>query len=930
MFKRTKVSAAMLAAFGGCLFTGGGVVVGQAIAQERVEVTGSLIRRVDGEGALPVVTIKVDDLVKAGATNAEQAVRFITQQQGGTVTSGSVSGTNGGVAYADLRSLGSQRTLVLLNGKRVVPHPFSSQAVDLNALPLSAVQRIETLPDGASSTYGTDAVAGVINFITYKEFKGGEIGISTQVTQHGGGDVSTASVLGGIGSLASNGWTILGALSARKQDPMRGDERGFSVSSYVPSQGFNGTSPTTFPANYSQSGTVANANPTSPRCDPPGSISIPEANGNVIRCFADTQIYTQTVPIQDQYSLFLRGGFALGPNHTASLEYLFSSNHVQTQIAPSPEGGLTMPIASPFYPGNGQYPAAAGLDRTRPISIAWRTVPLGSRQGEQETKTQRLVAGLEGTVAGWDYAASLLTSKAEVDNVFLNGYPQTQPLRNGVAGCAVPLPTNGVCPAGQALTFNGQPVFLNPFGAQTAAGLAYLQSIQVLGKVQEGNGKLDSFQLIGSRPLFKLGGGDSILGLTAEFRKEEMIYLTDVPKVSQAASSGLAGSGASRSGDRDIKALGAELTLPLMKGLEVIASIRHDEYSDFGNTTNPKLSIRWQPNSTFLIRGSANTGFSAPTLTQLYSPQATTFTANRYNDPVLCPNGVPTAQAVPSRDCGIQFQRLTGGNPALTPEDSRAWTVGFVIQPTNNLSFGVDYWSYYIKGAISAGIAETAVFADPVKYADLFIRCSAAPPARRALVPGCQTPGGDPLAYILNTNLNLGDFETKGFDIQAAWNSGQTPMGRFNVTARGSYVTNYRFQLERGGAWFNPVGNFNPQFGGPVIRYQHISTFGWDKGPWSALLTHRFLDGYFDQNSQGAPFNVPPFNNRKVGDYTLFDLSVSYTGIKGLTLQAGILNLLDQDPPFTNQVQRFQARGYDDRFHNPLGRTYQLSAKYSF
>jgi iron complex outermembrane receptor protein len=109
-----------------------------------------------------------------------------------------------------------------------------------------------------------------------------------------------------------------------------------------------------------------------------------------------------------------------------------------------------------------------------------------------------------------------------------------------------------------------------------------------------------------------------------------------------------------------------------------------------------------------------------------------------------------------------------------------------------------------------------------------------------------------------------------------------------------------------------------------------VTTIGWEHGNWSTLLGNRFVNGYRDQNSQGAPFNVAPFNTRKVGDYSVFDLSVSYTGIKGLTLGVGVLNLFDQDPPFTNQVGRFQARGYDDRFHNPLGRRYQLSAKYDF
>ncbi len=931
MFKRTKLCRGLLLAFGGVAALAPGLVLAQTSdATQRIEVTGSLIRRLASEAATQVVTLNIEDLQKSGVTNAEQAVKFITQQQGGTVTSGSVSGTNGAASYADLRSLGANRTLVLLNGKRVAPNPFAVVGTDLNTLPLSALARIETLPDGASAIYGSDAIAGVINFVTKKDYRGVTIGAMAQVTEAGGGDVKTANLLGGIGDLASQGWNLFGGLNVRQQDPMRGDERAFSRSSYQPANGFNGTSPTTFPANYSQTGTVTNANPTSPTCLPPSSISVPEgATTNRIRCFADTQVFTNTVPVQDQNSLFLKGSLALGKDHTASLEYFRSYNKVQTKIAPSPEGGLTMFSNSPFYPGNGITPGNPALNPANSISIAWRTTFLGSREGAQENVTQRLVGGIEGSVAGWDYQANLLSSKAKVENFFLNGWPKTQALRNGVSGCAVPL-VAGACPVGQALIVNGAPLFLNPFGDQTAAGLAYMQANTVLGKVQDGEATTTGVSATASRAIGRLAGGDAVLALHFDAHKDEMVYNTDVAKVSQAASSGLAGAGALREGDRDIKAVALELNLPVLKGLEFGASVRHDKYSDFGSTTNPRLSVRYQPNDMVLLRGSANTGFAAPSMYNLYLPNSTTFTANRYNDPVLCPNGVPAAGAVPSRDCGLQFQQLQGGNAGLTAEKSKAWTVGFVLQPTNHLTVGMDYWHYYIKDSIST-TGEQSIFADPAKYAALFVRCSQATPAQQQALGACQNPGTvDPLAYVINTFLNLGDVETEGIDFQAQLSSGPTSVGRFTASLRGTYVTKYRFQLEPGGAWFNPLGNYSPQFAGPVIRYQQVATVAWDIGPWSTLISNRYLNGYRDQNSQGVPFNAAPFNTRKVGEYSVFDLSVSYTGIKGLSLQGSILNVFDQDPPFSNQVGRFQARGYDDRFHNPLGRTYQVSARYEF
>jgi iron complex outermembrane recepter protein len=922
MFKKTRLNTCLALAFGSAI-TGFAVAPAPALAQtaERIEITGSLIRRIEGETALPVVTLKADDLLKAGVTNAEQVVKFITQQQGGTVTSGSVSGTNGAAAYASLRSLGAGRTLVLVNGRRLVSNPFSSLAVDLNSLPTAALERVETLTDGASAIYGTDAIAGVINFVLKKDYKGVSIGGSLQSSEDGGAGIKTGTLLAGIGDLSRDRWNAYVGFNYREQDPMNGRARKFMETSYQPALGFNGLSPTTFPANYTQ-GTITGNPSLAAGCLPPTSISAPEANGTNIRCFADTQFFTSVVPIQEQWGVFGKAQLALG-DHLIAFEALRTNNLVSTQIAPSPEGGLQVLPASPFYPGgSGGVPADSRLNTANPVNVNWRTTTLGPRRGQQENDTHRFVLSAEGSLGNWQYQAAALKSRSRVVNNFIGGWPMTPALRAGVRGDGRDPVTNQ--------TF--EVVALNPFGAQTAAGQAYMEKYQVLGQVQDGTGNLDSLTGTLSGDLFKLPGGAAQLAINAESRKEDMVYNTDVPKVSQAASSGLAGSGATRVGDRDIQAVSAELSLPLAKSLEVNLSVRHDRYSDFGNTTNPKVAISFRPTSNLLIRASYNTGFSAPTLTSLYAPNSTTFTANRFNDPLLCPGGVAGPNAVPAQDCGIQFQRLTGGNPGLTPEESKAGTIGFVFQPTPNWSVGLDYWDYKVTNNVST-LGEQTIFGDPVKYASLFVRCSQAPVARRNLIGACQNPiaGRDALAYILETNQNLGDTVTDGVDVTVTWNSGATAYGRFNAALRGSYISHYYFQVEPRGAWFNPLAQYSPQFGGPVIRYNQALTLGWEaKGGWSFTLGNRLLSGYRDQNANAAPFNVAPFNNRNVGSYSLWDTSVTYTGIKGLTLSLAIQNLMNQDPPFTNQVGRFQARGYDDRFHNPIGRTYQVSAKYQF
>jgi len=905
----------------------------QAQLKERVEVTGTLIRRIEGETALPVVTLKADELEKAGVTNAEGAVKFITQNQSGTVTSGSVSATNGAAAYADLRSLGSSRTLTLFNGQRVAPNPFAVVGTDLNTLPSVALERIETLADGASATYGTDAIAGVVNFITRREYQGITVAGEIQYPQGAGGEVYTASVLGGYGNLNTQGWNVYGGFNFRRQQPMSGVERGFMDSSLIPEHGFNGTSPTTFPANWSQSPGVASTNPGLPGCFPPSSISVPSSLlGNSIQCFADTQLWTNVIPEQEQWSAILKGSLALGANATASLEYFWSQNRVQSQIAPSPEGGLSMTPASPFYPGNGITPTATGLNPANPVSIGWRTTVLGPRMGEQTNDTQRLLANIQGTAYDWDYTASALWSNAEVTNEFLNGWPKTQTLRDGVSGttCAVPRTgavngVGGTCPAGQTIPTG---VYLNPFGNQTPAGLAYMQANTVLGEVQNGESTTYGLNAVASRQFGNLAGGPMSLALGAEWRSEEMVYNTNVALVGQAASSGLAGSGAVREGDRHIWAVAAEMNFPILKNLDLGVAVRYDDYSDVGGTTNPKVSLRYQPIEQVLLRASYNTGFAAPSLYTLYLPNSTTFTANRYNDPTLCPNGVPNtaAGAVVSRDCGIQFQQLQGGNANLEPETSEAYTIGFVLQPTPQISFGLDYWNYHIEDSISV-IGEQSIFADPNKYANLFVRCSQAG-ARAQAIGACQIPGGDPLAYVVNTFLNLGDVKTSGIDGQFNWTGGATEFGRFSVGLRGTYVLKYEFQTEPGGQFFDPLGNYSPQFGGPVIRYQQVTNLGWQYTTWTVNLFNQFQTGYTDQN--GAANVAPGFRNNTVGKNSVWNLSTTYSGFKGLTIAAGILNVLNTDPPYSNQAGRFQARGYDDRFASPLGRVYTLGARYQF
>jgi iron complex outermembrane recepter protein len=902
MFKKTKVCKGLMLAFGsGLVLSALPALAQQATQLDRVEITGSSIKRLAAEQSLPVTVLKADDLAKAGVSSAEQAVNFIAANQSSTGSTSSVGSSNGGAAFADLRGLGAERTLVLVNGKRMVNNPYLSAAVDLNALPFGAVERIEVLTDGASAIYGTDAIAGVINFITRKEYKG--VGVSADgswPTTSGGGQNYTAGITAGAGSLSEQGWNVFGGISWRKQEALKAVERDYAKTAYMPEKGFDKTSGTSFPGNYTQSGVSGTFNPSLPNCDPPYSLHI----GSV--CRFDYVPFINIIPEQEQLSLIAKGSYAVNKDNTISLEYIQANNTLNTIISPTPVTNLTVVPGNPFYPGAGSTPANpnAAFDPTKNVTVGWRQTEVGGRAQETENKTNRIMLSWEGQYKGWDYSMALFQSEATVKNTFTGGYVNRTSIQNGLSG------------------LSGAP-WLNPFGAQSEAGSAYLQSSKILGQVQESNGTLRSFTAQTSGEVAKLPAGPMMLAVGVEFMKDEAEYTNNFALIRQAASSGLELTEDSAGSRRD-NAIMAELNIPITKELEANLALRYDDYSDFGGTWNPKASFRWQPTQALLFRGSYNTGFRAPTLQDVYAPTSITFTGNPYDDPLLCPGGVVNTAlgGIESRDCGLQFQQQQGGNKDLKPETSKAWTLGFAVQPIDSLTIGLDYWNYKVADSIGP-TGEEVIFNNPTGYAAQFVRCGQLTAAEAANLS--NVCGGDAspntLAYIKNTQLNLGNYNTDGVDITATWQGKPSDYGRFNFGWKGTYVMTYEYQLEKDAVYNNNLGvYFN---GGPVARYRQVMNFGWQYGAWATQLVNRYTSAYRDQNTDEND------QVRTVSGNNVWDLAVTWTGVKGLAVTAGLTNMFNKQPPYSNQGDGFQV-GYDFRYANPIGRAFLLRGTYQF
>ena len=843
---------------------------------ERVEVTGSAIRRVDAETAVPVTILRVEQLKEQGVTSTEQLVSRIASNQSSVNSSRAVGSSSGGASFADLRGIGPNKTLVLLNGRRLSNNAISGTGVDLNTIPFAALDRVEVLRDGASALYGTDAIGGVINFITKKSVVGGSIsGGLTSPTHAGDGDTHDLSASYGFGDLDEDRFNVFAVANYDKQDSLAAKDRSYTYN-YQPGRGLDYTSGTTSPANWSQG-----SNATNPLagggCKAPGLIL---RNGI---CRESLWSSLDLIPESEKTSLFTKASGKLADDQTLSLEYFFAKNQSRTQVGAAPLTGLQVNPGTTYYPGNGVTPGPTGfaLDPTQPVDVNWRESAEGPRRQSDDNTNQRLLLTFEGNAAGWDYNLGASYNQNKVVGSINSGYVNDSAVAAGVA--------NGT---------------INPFGPQSAAGAAYLAANAVEGDYSTSIGRVKAIDGRASRDIGDwFGAGPAALALGGEYRKEEF-HQDYQPFAAEVQSLGV-DPNAAVSGDRSVQAEYAELNVPVLDSLEVSAAVRHDKYSDFGSTTNPKYSFRFQPFKELVLRGAYSEGFRAPSLYELYNPNYTTFTNANYNDPHLCAGGRPSNGGIANRDCAQQFFSRTGGNTQLSPETARNVTFGFVYQPVRDLSVGLDFWWIKIANQI-AEFPESAIFDNPDAFADRIVR---------------KADGS--IDHIVTGLANLGKVKTSGIDVSLDYRFPNTPYGQFGLGLQGTYVTRYDYQEQIGGPFIDKVGDFRGgdfTSAGAIARWRQNLALSWNLGPYGASLVNRFTSGYHDSD---------PDTHHSVASYNVWDLSGTYHWRKSVDFTVGVQNLFDREPPFSNQTYTFQS-GYDPKYADPFGRVLFTKLAYNF
>ncbi len=852
-------------------------------ALDRVVITGSHIPQAALEGPLPVQVITREEIDNSGVTSVEQLLDRVPANVN-AVTAAQTVGTveQPGLAAANLRGLGAGSTLVLLNGRRLANYAFNGEAVDLNTIPLAAIDRVEVLKDGASAIYGTDAIAGVINFILRKDYRGITVAGSFDATQHGGGNSGEASVALGTGDPDRDGYNVFAVLSYQKQQALAGADRDSTSTGYRPELGVNGLSPLTFPSNIIDRPGRRIVNPTyAAGCSPPSSrpivVPFPFASP---ACGFDPAAVADVLPEVERTSALLRGTWRLNPAADVFAEALWARNAFHAEIAPYPQPAVSTPFGSPVYPAGGPYyptefAAANGL--AGGLLFTWRATELGPRVNTTSTEAQRYVLGVEGQAAGWDYNATVIYNANQQEVEYGGSYVYQSRI--------IPALRSGL---------------VNPWGPTGPEGQALLAASVYNGTPQTADGSTSQLGAFASKEIAALPAGPLALALGGEARRERLSYDWDPAVLT--GDSPIGSRLKAISGSRDVLALFAELNVPIARTLDAQVAARWDDYSDFGSTTNPKAALRWRPLTGLLLRGSWGEGFRAPPLYALNEPSSRSDVLAGVPDPARCPvTGT-------LEDCLLVVPLTTGGNPDLQPETSTQWNAGIVWEPVPRLSIGVDYWNIEQKGVITA-VDPAVIVANESRFPGRVIRGPA--DSQYPTLPG-------PIVAVDGSLLNLGTTQTSGIDVAIRWASAPTAAGNFSVGLQGTYVRQFDTQLD-GVTTVSLLGDAT-QGGSPVPRWRSTLTFDWTRGPWGATLAQVYSSGYVE-------WLVREDTTRTVGAAASWDLQGRYAGWPGWQIAAGIRNLLDSEPPFS-LTSNFQF-GFNPQVSNPLGRTFYLRASYA-
>lgn len=841
---------------------------------EKIEVTGSNIKRIDAETPAPVQIITREDIEKSGKLTIGEVLRDLPGNTGNSFNETFTNSFSPGSSGIALRGLGQKATLVLINGRRMANYGFAQNLqdtfVDLNSIPNSAIERVEVLKDGASAIYGADAIAGVVNIILRKDYKGLQWSGSAGTRYEKGMNEYRTSLTAGVGDLARDRYNLLGVIDFYHRDLLTWSETSWlrdGDTRQYPGGTLSGWSGGVATLQLGANPATGFGNRLGLTPCPHGSIRRPASDFDNRRlgdhCALNVAPYLTLFPETDRVGVLVRGSMDFSSNTSGFFEGNYSHNKsfqkFTAAFAPTSQvdqaTGLTVTtniILPATHPNN-----PTGASRI----LQYAFYELGGRDADIETKSGRIAAGLKGVVGAWDWEVGVGGAKSKSEQINynrVNRFLLTQTFVNG---------------------YN--------FATPSAATMNALR----ITPVRNAESKLTFLDGKISSEIAQLPAGPLGFAAGMEFRRES---LADRPDSLITSGAVLGQGGTATDGSRNSNSQFAELSAPLTKTLEAQLAVRRDDYSDFGSKTSPKVGLKWTPMKEFLVRGTWSKAFKAPTLPEVSPSRATFFTV--IFDPV--------------NQGFFQIAGTALSNPNLKAETSKNGNFGFVWEPSKDTNFAVDFYRIRLNDTIQLPIQSD------------FNRVGRG----QSIAPNqiIRDSNGFPLAWS-GQYLNLDFQETSGIDFEVnhrmpLWN------GKFGITASFNYVTKFYVPEEPGGKRTDVVDLNSGDFTSSVPRYKGFVTGSYEKGNWTSAATYRYTHSV-DQNAAGAPARLggtAPEN--RVGAAYFVDLFAAYNGIKNLRLTANVRNVLNRRPPYDPAY----GSGIDFTQYDARGRFYTVGATYTF
>ena len=879
---------------------------------QRVEITGSSIKRIAVEGAIPIQRLTQEQIAKSGATNVAELIQALPAMQGFTISAIAAGTNSGGRVSASIHDIGEDYTLVLLNGRRLAPQG-SGSAVNLQAIPMSAVERVEVVTDGASALYGSDAIAGVVNFILKRNQQGGDIEANyTQPADSSAGKSKYVSGSFGWGDLDTQGFNVLAAFRHDEQTQLKATDRSFAKSAYVPFNHngtryiYDRTSTATVPANVSV--TFNGGLPSigfSPYLKQHGTC--PELNFESINnsganqnCAFDFVSTIEVVPENKRDSLFLKGTLKLNDNFKLFSDIAYSRFDLTARIAPNTAPFSIATNSAAYLEHVAPYLTDAQRANVKGVSGNYRTYDWGTRDSRTITESKHFVVGAEGDYAGWNMESALTWSQNAIDEQYTGGYARNKEFREMLAN----------------RLFDP----FAPIGAQSPATQQLIQNSVFHGSIREASTTLKGVDLRASRDLFDLAGGAAQLGVGADYRE----YHYEQTPSAGAVAGEIYNFNAPATYDmtRDTYGAFAELLAPVTKDLELTAAVRYDSIaaidngvtkSKFGNDMSKstyKISARYQPTQQWLLRASYGTGFKAPSMLAIAQPPVNAgFTASSYDCPI--------AHQDYCRPGKTQYNLISSGNENLRPETSKQFTIGTRFEPSTRFSAGLDLWDVKLRDAVSS-ISEKQAFADPVKFRDLFTTYT-------------EPSTGNTYWAFRSAAMNIGQAHYRGIDWDMTGRH-KFSFGTFTGTFNGTHMLKADYTTPgTNDQWTNSMNYFGIN---NAVTFRNLARFTGtlETGKLSNSITVHYRNGYTD--AEATVRNTATGKNEnlrlEVPSHVTVDWQGRYVWDKSMTIRLGVKNLLDRDPPLSLRNSSGHQVGYDPRYADPMGRTAYVTANYKF